>query len=119
MLSVIYRTSIMYIIIIFAVRIMGKKSLGEFQPIDLVATVIISNLTSLVIEAPELPIITSIVPILLIMSYEVFVSLWVKRSDRLAHIIQGKSIILIQNGIINQNAMKELRFSIDDVLEAM
>lgn len=117
--SVIYRTSIMYIIIIFAVRIMGKKSLGEFQPIDLVATVIISNLTSLVIEAPELPIITSIVPILLIMSYEVFVSLWVKRSDKLAHIIQGKSIILIQNGIINQNAMKELRFSIDDVLEAM
>lgn len=98
---------------------MGKKNLGEFQPIDLVATIIISNLTSLVIEAPELPIINSIIPILLIMSYEVFISIWVKKSDRLAHIIQGKSIILIQNGIIDQKAMKELRFSIDDVLEAM
>lgn len=119
MFSVISRTTIMYLIIIFATRIMGKKNLGEFQPIDLVATIIISNLTSLVIEAPELPIINSIIPILLIMSYEVFISIWVKKSDRLAHIIQGKSIILIQNGIIDQKAMKELRFSIDDVLEAM
>ena len=119
MFSVISRTTIMFILTVFAMRIMGKKNLGEFQPIDLVSTIIISNLTSLVIEAPELPIINSIIPILLIMSYEVFISVWVRKSDKLAHIIHGKSKILIQNGIINQNTMKELRLSIDDVLEAM
>ena len=109
----------MFILIIFAMRIMGKKNLGEFQPSDLVSTIIISNLTSLVIEAPELPLINSVVPILLIMSFEVFISVWVKKSEKFAHIVQGKSIILIQNGIINQKAMKELRFSVDDVLEAL
>ena len=119
MISVISRTTIMFILIIFAMRIMGKKNLGEFQPSDLVSTIIISNLTSLVIEAPELPLINSVVPILLIMSFEVFISVWVKKSEKFAHIVQGKSIILIQNGIINQKAMKELRFSVDDVLEAL
>lgn len=119
MISVILRTTIMFILIIFAMRIMGKKNLGEFQPSDLVSTIIISNLTSLVIEAPELPLINSVIPILLIMCFEVFISLLVKNNENFAHIVQGKSIILIQNGIINQKALKELRFTVDDVLESL
>lgn len=119
MLSIITRTLIMFTLIIFTLRIMGKKNLGEFQPSDLVSTIIISNLTSLVIEAPELPLVNSIISILLIMCFEVFISIFVKKSEKFAHIVQGKSKILIQNGIINQNVMKELRFSVDDVLEAM
>jgi uncharacterized membrane protein YcaP (DUF421 family) len=73
----------------------------------------------LVIEAPELPIINSIIPILLIMCFEVFISVIVKKNEKFAHIVQGKSIIIIQNGIINKTALKELRFSVDDVLESL
>lgn len=119
MISVIFRTVVMYIIVIFSMRIMGKKNLGEFQPSDLVSTILISNLTSIVIEEPHIPVIYSISAILIIMSLEVFISLWVKKSEKFAHIAQGKSFILVQNGILNQKAMKELRFSVDDVLEAL
>ncbi|MEG0091117.1 MAG: DUF421 domain-containing protein [Oscillospiraceae bacterium] len=109
----------MFALIIFTMRIMGKKNLGEFQPSDLVSTILISNLTSLVIEAPELPLINSIIPILLIMCIEVFISVYVKKSEHFAHMIQGKSMILIQSGVINQQTMQDLRFSVDDVLESM
>ncbi|MEG1972992.1 MAG: DUF421 domain-containing protein [Oscillospiraceae bacterium] len=119
MFSIIFRTVIMFALIIFTMRIMGKKNLGEFQPSDLVSTILISNLTSLVIEAPELPLINSIIPILLIMCIEVFISVYVKKSEHFAHMIQGKSMILIQNGVINQQTMQDLRFSVDDVLESM
>lgn len=119
MFSIIFRTAIMFALIIFTMRIMGKKNLGEFQPSDLVSTILISNLTSLVIEAPELPLINSIVPILLIMCIEVFISIYVKKNENFAHIVQGKSMVLIQNGLINQQTMEDLRFSVDDVLEAM
>ena len=119
MISVIFRTVVMYIIVIFSMRIMGKKNLGEFQPSDLVSTILISNLTSIVIEEPHIPVIYSISAIIIIMALEVFVSVWVKKSENFAHIAQGKSFILVQNGVINQKAMKELRFSVDDVLEAL
>lgn len=119
LIAIIFRTAIMFFLIIFVMRIMGKKNLGEFQPSDLVSTMLISNLTSIVIEAPELPLLNSIVPILIIMCLEVFMSFAVKKSDKLSHITQGKAMILVQNGIINQQTMKDLRFSIDDVLEAM
>ncbi|MEG0091841.1 MAG: DUF421 domain-containing protein, partial [Oscillospiraceae bacterium] len=57
--------------------------------------------------------------ILLIMCIEVFISIYVKKKENFAHIVQGKSMVLIQNGLINQQTMEDLRFSVDDVLEAM
>lgn len=119
MISIITKTTVMFLLILFSVRIMGKKNLGEFQPGDLVSTIIISNLTSIMIEEPDLPIINSIFPILLIMSFEVFLSIVVKKSVKLSDIIQGKSMILVENGVINQKTMKNLRLSVDDLLEAM
>ncbi|MEG1862946.1 MAG: DUF421 domain-containing protein [Oscillospiraceae bacterium] len=119
MYSMIFRTTVMFFLVMFVMRLMGKKNLGEFQPSDLVSTILISNLTSLVIEAPELPLLFSIVPILLIMCYEIFVSLAIKKSEKIANITQGRSMVLINGGVINQQTMNDLRFTVDDVLEAM
>ena len=119
MISVIFRTFLMYVIVIFTMRIMGKKNLGEFQPSDLASTIMISNLTSIVIEESHLPVAYSVSAILIIMALEVFISLWVKKSAKFARLAQGKSFILVENGVINQRAMKELRFSVNDVLEAL
>lgn len=119
MFSVIFRTVIMYVLIIFAMRIMGKKNLGEFQPSDLVSTIMISNLTSVVIEEPHLPLGYSISAIIIIMSLEVFSAIISRKSEVFSKLTQGRSMILIQNGVINQQTMKNLRFSVDDVLEAL
>ena len=119
MISVVIRTTIMFFLVIFTMRLMGKKSLGEFQPSDLVSVMLISNLTSIVIEAPELPILYSVVPILLITCYEVFMSMAVRKSDYIARLSQGKSMVLIKEGVIDQQVMKDLRFTTEDILEAL
>lgn len=119
MFSVIFRTVVMYILIIFTVRIMGKKNLGEFQPSDLVSTILISNLTSVIIEEPHLPIAYSVSAIIIIMCLEVFIAVLVRKNQKFAAVAQGKSMILVQNGVINQNTMNKLRFTVDDVLEAL
>lgn len=119
MISVILRTTIMFFLVMFVLRIMGKKNLGEFQPSDFVSTMLISNLTSIVIEAPELPLMYSVIPILLIMCYEIFTSILAKKNEKVAKLAYGTPKILVLNGIIDQNIMKQLRFTVDDILEAM
>lgn len=109
----------MFFLVMFALRVMGKKNLGEFQPSDFVSTMLISNLTSIVIEAPEFPILYSVVPILLIVCYEIFTSMAAKKSYRFARITQGSPKILIVKGKIDQRVMAELRFTVNDILEAM
>ncbi len=119
MVSIILRTTVMFLLVMFSLRMMGKKNLGEFQPSDFVSTMLISNLTSIIIEAPELPIMYSVVPILLIVCYEIFTSIIAKKNEKMAKIIQGSPKILILNGIINQAVMYDLRFTVSDILEAM
>ena len=105
MISVILRTTIMFFLVMFVLRIMGKKNLGEFQPSDFVSTMLISNLTSIVIEAPELPLMYSVIPILLIMCYEIFTSILAKKNEKVAKLAYGTPKILVLNGIIDQNMM--------------
>ena len=119
MVSIVVRTAVMFFLVMFSLRIMGKKNLGEFQPSDFVSTMLISNLTSIVIEAPELPMLYSIVPILLIVCFEIFVSIVAKKNEKIAQVIQGSPKVLILGGVIDQKIMKELRFTVNDILEAM
>ena len=45
------RTIILYLCVLFAMRLMGKRQLGELQPEELVSTILISNLASISIES--------------------------------------------------------------------
>lgn len=119
MISVILRTTIMYLIAMFALRMMGKKNLGEFQPSEFVSTMLISNLTSVVVEAPELPLLHSVIPILMIMCYEIFMSVLVRDNTKIAKVSQGTPKILIINGTIQQSVMDDLRLTVNDILKAM
>ena len=68
MAILLFRTLLVYVLIIGAMRLMGKKQLGELQPSELVSTILISNLASISIESPELPLIGSVVPVFISLS---------------------------------------------------
>ena len=60
------RTIILYLCVLFAMRLMGKRQLGELQPEELVSTILISNLASISIESEDVPITASLIPLFLI-----------------------------------------------------
>ena len=49
----IIRTFILYVIVIFSVRFMGKRQIGQMQPTELVITILISNIATLSLEDPD------------------------------------------------------------------
>ena len=113
------RTAILYILITVSLRLMGRRQVGELQPSELVITMLISNLAALPIEDRGLPLITGIVPIISLVCFEIFISYIMKDSVFWRKTICGSPQVIIQNGKINQNVMKQLRFSIDDLIEAL
>ena len=74
MLISFLRSLILYIVVIFGMRIMGKRQLGQLQPSELVVTILISNIATLPIENSDVPLILGIVPILPLMCFEVILS---------------------------------------------
>lgn len=119
MIIAFIRTLILYILILIFVRIMGRRQVGELQPSELVITLLISNLASLPIEDKGLPLITGVIPIIALVCFEVFTSFVLRDSVFLRNKIYGKPQLIIHDGKIDQKVMRELRFSIDDLMEEL
>lgn len=119
MLVSIVRTLVMYIAVVFSMRLMGKRQLGELQPAELVTTFLISNVASICIEEPELPIAASLVPVLLIAALEVLNSTAAWCFPKYARLLFGKPITVIRNGALDQKALKDLRIAPGDLMEAL
>lgn len=119
MLISFLRTLILYVVVIFGMRIMGKRQLGQLQPSELVITILISNIATLPIENSDVPLILGIIPILTLMCFEVILSVLTLKSIRLRRLIWGNTCILIQNGKINQSELSNLRYSVDDLMEQL
>lgn len=119
MVIVIIRSVILYSIVIAALRLMGKKQLGELQPSELVTTMLISNIATLSLEEPSMPMILGVVPILMIVCIDVLMSGLMLKSARFRKLVTGSPRVIISDGVIDQKELKNLRYTIDDVLESM
>jgi uncharacterized membrane protein YcaP (DUF421 family) len=119
MLLSIVRTIVIYAAVIFAMRLMGKRQLGELQPSELVTTFLVSNVASICIEEPELPVMSSLVPIFLICAMEILNSSLAWYFPRYAKLLFGKPITVIRDGEIDQHALEQMRISPADLLEGM
>ena len=119
MCVILIRSLILYVLVIFAVRLMGKRQLGELQPSELVITILVSNIATLPLEDSGIPLIVGITPILSLVCFEVIVS-WINlRFSKIRKIISGSPKIIVSNGKVDPEVLKELRFSVDDLMMAL
>jgi uncharacterized membrane protein YcaP (DUF421 family) len=113
------RTVIVYIFVVLAIRIMGKRQLGELQPNELVVTIIISNIATLSLQDNGLPILGTILPIFTLVGCEVIISWVALKSVGVRRMVAGNPRIIIRDGLVDQLVMKSLRWTIDDLLEQL
>ncbi len=119
MASILIRTVIIYILLSFSLRIMGKRQLGELDVMELVSTLLISELASIPIDDPDIPLLNAIIPILLILSAEVILSTIKNKSEKLKETLEGKPIYIIYKGRLLQDALRENRISVNELLSEM
>lgn len=119
MAIVLIRAVILYIVITFSLRLMGKRQLGELQPSELVVTILISNIAAIPVEDSSVPMIMGIVPILTLVCLDVIMSGIMLKSAKVRKLMIGSPRIIISDGDILQKEMKRLRYTVDDLTEAM
>lgn len=119
MLVSFIRALILYPIVVFGVRLMGKRQIGELQPAELVITILISNIASLPLEDQNLPLLMGIAPMLLLICFEVLLAWLGMKNRRIRHLLAGGPQVIIRGGEIDRRIMRELRFTLDDLMTAL
>ena len=116
MATVLIRTVIVYALFVLAIRLTGKRQIGEMQISELVVTFMISELATAPIQDISIPIAYSIVPITILLAFEVIVSFSVTKSKKLKKIFTGNPNYIIRNGKINQKELGKLRIGLNELL---
>lgn len=119
MWNTLFRCLVMYLMVILAVRLMGKRQIGELQPSELVITLLISELASMPIQDKHLPILGAVIPIFALVGLELATSLIALKSTGIRTFLYGRPLILIYKGEFRQKEMAIARVTLDDIMEVM
>ncbi len=111
------RTVLLYILLIVAVRLMGKRQVAEMEPAEFVVTMLLADLASVPMQDNGLPLLSGLVPIFTILGLELIVAVLTARFVPLRRVLCGRPSILIRNGSIDQRAMETSRVSAEELFQ--
>jgi uncharacterized membrane protein YcaP (DUF421 family) len=113
---ILFRTIVLYILILIIFRVMGKREIGELSILDLVVFIMIAEVAAVAIEDTEDPLAHTILPMLLLMLVQILFAVISLKSKRFREFVDGKPTIIINRGKIDERAMREQRYNFDDLL---
>ena len=109
------RTIILYLVLIFCIRLMGKRQIGQMEPSEFVVTMLVANLAAIPMQDEGLPLYGGLIPMLTVLGMELVLSGAMLRSIRLRKFLCGKPVILIENGRILQQNLRATRVTMDEL----
>lgn len=119
MLILIFRAFFLYIFVIIVMRMMGKREIGQLQPYELAITLIISELVTLPMGNNGIPLISGIIPVLVITFTQMLLSFITTKSQFMQDLISGTYTIIIENGNLIEKNMIKQKYTIVELLEQL
>lgn len=119
MFSTILRTLVLYFMVTIAIRLMGKRQIGDLQPNELVVTLLISEIAAIPLQDASQPVIYGVIAIFMLVILEIIISVLSMKFICIRKALSGKSVVVIKNGTIDQKAMKKVRITVLDLIELL
>lgn len=119
MISCVIRTAVLYLFVTIGIRLMGKRQIGDMQPNELVVTLLISEIAAIPLQDANQPILNGVVAIFVLVIFEIIVSVLAMKNFFFRKLVGGKSVVIIKNGVIDQQAMRNVRMTVLDLIEQL
>ncbi|HCA55481.1 MAG TPA: DUF421 domain-containing protein, partial [Ruminococcaceae bacterium] len=88
----VIRTFLLYLLILFAVRMMGKRQISEMQTSELVITLLMSNIATIPMQDTEQSLLSGVVPIMVLLVSEILLSYWMLKQSKIRKLVCGKPV---------------------------
>ena len=115
MVVILVRTVLSYFILLLIVRLMGKRQIGELQMTEFISAILLSEIASLPLTDHDIPLTYGIVPLCVIGSFEVILALLCRKFKFFRHLLEGKPVTLVKNGVYLEQNLTKTRISRDEV----
>lgn len=119
MAIIMIRTFVIYLALLASMRMMGKRQLGELEVSELVTAVLIADFAAMPLQDIGIPMINGLVPLVLLLCFEILVTGAVTKNIRFREVVCGKPSVLVYRGKIDQTEMRKNRFTLDELYEEL
>ncbi len=114
--TTLFRTVLLYLLIVAGMKIMGKRQIGQMQLSELVTVTILSELASYSILDTDIPLLYSAAPVFVLICLEVSISFFSVKSRFISKLFDGKPAFIIYKGKLNQKELLSSRLSMTEVI---
>lgn len=119
MLIVFLRVLILYGLVLLVLRIMGKKQVATLQPYELVTIILMADVAAIPMATTATPLINGITGVFALLLAQFTLSYITMRSPRSRAWLSGRPTVMIADGKIVESSLRELRYSMDDLIEQL
>ncbi len=116
MVTIFFRTLLIYLILIATVRLMGKRQIGELEVTDFVTTLMLSEIAALPITDTNIPVSHALIPMITLLFLEVASSVVLIRLPKLKTLVSAHPTIIIRDGVLDQSALRSIRISVEELM---
>lgn len=113
--SIIIKTIIIYLLVGFIFRIMGKREVGQLGTFDLVVFILIAEIVAMAIEDKN-NFIYNLIPVFVLVILQIIIAKLSLKSIKFRRFVEGHPTVIIKKGVINFKNMVDQRYTLDDLL---
>jgi len=118
-LRIVFSSVVVFVFIVVAIRLFGKKELSQLSVIDLVFILLISNSVQNAMVGSDSSLVGGLVAAgsLFIVNYMFKLILY--RNQGLDKLIEGEALLLIYKGKLNEKHLAEAKITMNELMEAI
>lgn len=116
---VLIRTVVLYLFIVFGIRLLGKRQVGELEPADLTLALIIADLASVPMQDNGIPLLAGLIPIIVLLCVATILSVLSARFIRFRTLLCGRPSIVVENGRVLEKELRKNRLTVDELMEEL
>ena len=109
--ELVLRSLIVYFALLFLLRITGKRQIGQLSPFDLILLLLISEAVQNSIIASDDSLIGGLIAVATLIAAKYLVGLATFKSRRLERAVDGRPQVLIHEGKIFEDVMRESKMT--------
>jgi uncharacterized membrane protein YcaP (DUF421 family) len=117
--QIIVRASVVYIVVLLALRLTGRRTLGQRNAIDLVLILIVANAVQNAMIGSDTSLTGGLIAAATLFALDTALDRIFGRSDRLSRLFSGSPVVLVNRGMMIESNLRKEHISLDELEEAL
>jgi uncharacterized membrane protein YcaP (DUF421 family) len=118
-MDIVLRAIVLYVFVVFVMRVIGRRELSSMTPFDLVLLIILGDAIQQGLTQDDYSVTGALLAVATMATLQVFTSYLSFRSQRARKVLEGEPIVVVERGELVEHNLKRERMTPDEVAEEM